>query len=98
MTEDTAKRLFTVKEACTYLSVSHSTLYRMIERKEITPLDIGGRTLFDRKDLDEMIEKAKTPGRQLFKEKGRKGRVPKQETLSAGHKKSTRPPRSDRQK
>jgi excisionase family DNA binding protein len=77
MTEDTAKRLFTVKEACTYLSVSHSTLYRMIERKEIRPLDIGGRTLFDRKDLDDLIEKAKTQGQQSVKEKGRKGRVTK---------------------
>jgi excisionase family DNA binding protein len=59
MTEE--KRLFTVNEACVYLSVSRMSLYRMIQHKEIAPVSIGGRTLFDRKDLDELIEKAKGP-------------------------------------
>jgi len=31
----------------------------MMERKEITPVKIGNRTLFDKKDLDEFIEKSK---------------------------------------
>jgi excisionase family DNA binding protein len=53
------KRLFTVSAACTYLSISRMSLYRMMERKEIAPIKIGNRTLFDRKDLDEFIEKAK---------------------------------------
>jgi len=53
------KRLFTVNEACTYLSISRMSLYRMMERKEIAPVKIGNRTLFDRKDLDELIERAK---------------------------------------
>jgi hypothetical protein len=39
----------------------------MIERKEIAPVIIGGRTLFDRKDLDELIEKAKTAGENSVK-------------------------------
>jgi hypothetical protein len=64
----------------------------MIERNEITPVNIGGRTLFDRKDLDEMIEKAKA--QQPIKEKGR---APKDEPL-AGHKKSAKSIRSTRQK
>ena len=53
------KRLFTVKEACTYLGISRMSLYRMMERKEISPVKIGNRTLFDKRDLDEFIEKAK---------------------------------------
>ncbi|OQB72535.1 MAG: Helix-turn-helix domain protein [Deltaproteobacteria bacterium ADurb.Bin135] len=53
------KRLFTVNEACTYLSISRMSLYRMMERKEIAPVKIGNRTLFDKRDLDEFIEKAK---------------------------------------
>jgi len=53
------KRLFTVHEACTYLSISRMSLYRMMERKEISPVKIGNRTLFDKRDLDEFIEKAK---------------------------------------
>jgi hypothetical protein len=31
----------------------------MMERKEIAPVKIGNRTLFDKRDLDEFIEKAK---------------------------------------
>ena len=56
---DEVKRLFTVKDACTYLSISRMSLYRMMERKEIAPIKIGNRTLFDRKDLDDFIERAK---------------------------------------
>jgi hypothetical protein len=38
----------------------------MIERKkEIIPISIGGRRLFDRKDLDGPIERAKHAGPQL---------------------------------
>jgi hypothetical protein len=46
----------------------------MIERKEIIPVNIGGRTLFDRKDLDELIKKAKTPGARPTPKRGRKPR------------------------
>ena len=53
------KRLFTVNEACTYLSISRMSLYRMMGRKEIATVKIGNRTLFDKRDLDEFIEKAK---------------------------------------
>lgn len=44
----------------------------MIARKEITPVNIGGRTLFDRKDLDDLIERAKTPGVPPVRKRGRK--------------------------
>ena len=51
------------------------SLYRMIERKEIVPVKIGGRTLIDRKDLDDLIEKSKArPGGRLVKKRGRKPR------------------------
>jgi excisionase family DNA binding protein len=52
-------RLLTVKETCTYLRISPPTLYRMIERGEMTPVKIGKRTLFDKKDLDGLIDGAK---------------------------------------
>jgi excisionase family DNA binding protein len=71
MAEEIGPRLLTVKQACTYLNISHTTLYRMIERREIVPVIIGGRTLFDRKDLDELIEKAKTPGARPPSKRGR---------------------------
>ena len=91
------RRLLSVKEACYYLHLSRATLYHMIKRKEIAPVSIGGRTLFDRKDLDEMIEKAKAQGPQPVKERGRKGRAPKDEPL-AGQKKSAKSTRSKHQK
>jgi excisionase family DNA binding protein len=56
-----ASRLLTVKETCTYLRISPPTLYRMIDRRELVPVKIGKRTLFDRKDLDKYIDAAKGP-------------------------------------
>jgi excisionase family DNA binding protein len=67
------RRLFSVNEACHYLHLSRATLYHLIERKEIVPVNIGGRTLFDRKDLDELIERSKAlPQGDPMKKKGRK--------------------------
>jgi len=77
MTEEIGPRLLTVKQACTYLNISHTTLYRMIERKEIVPVVIGGRTLFDRKDLDDLVEKAKSPGQRPPSKRGRKPKASK---------------------
>ena len=54
-------RLLTVKETCGYLRISPPTLYRMIERRELVPVKIGKRTLFDRQDLDKYIDAAKGP-------------------------------------
>lgn len=56
---DEASRLLTVKETCKYLRISAPTLYRMIERGEMVPVKIGKRTLFDKKDLDGLIDGAK---------------------------------------
>jgi hypothetical protein len=44
----------------------------MIERKEITPVSIGGRTLFDLNDLHDLIEKSKKPIEETGKRRGRK--------------------------
>jgi excisionase family DNA binding protein len=60
MIDDINKRLLTVKAACNYLSISRTTLYRMIEQKEVPVVNIGGRTLFDKNDLDALIEESKS--------------------------------------
>lgn len=72
-------RLLTVKETCKYLRISPPTLYRMIERGEMVPVKIGKRTLFDKKDLDGLIDGAKgaplkkpQPPRRPRKEPGTK--------------------------
>ncbi len=54
-------RLLTVRETCSYLRISPPTLYRMLERRELTPVKIGKRTLFDKSDLDKYIDAAKAP-------------------------------------
>jgi len=72
MAEEISGRLLTVNEACRYLHLSRTTLYNMIERKEISPVSLGGRTLFDRKDLDDLIEKAKGDRGTAAKKRGRK--------------------------
>jgi excisionase family DNA binding protein len=76
MAEEKERRLLAVNEACYYLHISRSTLYHMIEREELAPVIIGGRTLFDKHDLDEFIEKAKAGTRPASK-RGRKPKAPK---------------------
>jgi excisionase family DNA binding protein len=70
-------RLLTVKETCNYLRISPPTLYRMIERRELVPVKIGKRTLFDRKDLDKYIDAAKGPLDRKAPKKPRKKRKSK---------------------
>lgn len=72
-----ASRLLTVKETCSYLRISPPTLYRMIERRELVPVKIGKRTLFDKKDLDNYIDAAKGPLDRKVTKKPRKKRKSK---------------------
>ena len=91
MAEEMERRLLSVKEACFYLHLSRTTLYHMIERKEILPVVIGGRTLFDKNDLDELIENVKAVGGGLVRKRGRQRSLEKE-------KKSFRKPRGNRKK
>jgi excisionase family DNA binding protein len=69
------KRGFTVKEACIYLGISRTTLYRLVDQGSITHVNIGGRIVFDRKDLDDLIEKSKAKPEQSTR--GRRKKPPK---------------------
>jgi excisionase family DNA binding protein len=53
------KALLTVKEACEYLNISRAMLYKLIKEGKIKPIKLGKSTRFDKKDLDDFIEKAK---------------------------------------
>ncbi len=59
MAEELTRRLLSVTEACHYLHLSRGTLYHMIRQKDIMPVRLGHRTLFDVVDLDELIQRAK---------------------------------------
>jgi excisionase family DNA binding protein len=72
MMEKAPKRLLTVNEACSYLAISRMSLYRLIRRGEIRPVDLAGRTLIDMEDLDQLIEKSKGLEAGAVRKKGRK--------------------------
>jgi excisionase family DNA binding protein len=52
-------RLLNVEGSARYLGVRKSTIYSWAARKKIPSVKIGRRLLFDRKDLDGLIEKNK---------------------------------------
>ncbi|MCH7804336.1 MAG: helix-turn-helix domain-containing protein [Acidobacteria bacterium] len=53
------KRLISVAEAAKYLGVQKSTIYSWAWRRKIPSVKMGRRLLFDREDLDRMIEAGK---------------------------------------
>jgi len=53
------KRLISVEEAAKYLGVQKSTIYSWAWRRKIPSVKMGRRLLFDREDLDRMIEAGK---------------------------------------
>ena len=55
----TVKRLISVEETAKYLGVQMSTIYSWAWRRKIPSVKIGRRLLFDREDLDRMIESGK---------------------------------------
>ena len=48
--------MLTFTQARKYLGVSTSTLYRMMQRKEVTGYYIAHRWKFQQRDLDELIQ------------------------------------------
>jgi len=52
-------RLLSVEEAATYLGVQKSTIYSWAWRRKIPSVKMGRRLLFDREDLDRIIEERK---------------------------------------
>jgi len=52
-------RLLSVEEAAMYLGVRKSTIYSWAWRRKIPSVKMGRRLLFDRQDLDRIIEERK---------------------------------------
>ncbi len=52
-------RLLSVEDAATYLGVQKSTIYSWAWRRKIPSVKMGRRLLFDREDLDRIIEERK---------------------------------------
>jgi excisionase family DNA binding protein len=54
--QDVEKAVFTVDEACTYLSISRPKLDRLIYGGEILSLKVGRRRLLRRSDCDAYLK------------------------------------------
>ena len=52
-------RLLSVEQAATYLGVQKSTIYSWAWRRKIPSVKMGRRLLFDREDLDRIIQERK---------------------------------------
>ena len=70
------QRLLTIEETANFLRISKATLHRLMAEGQFTPVRIGGRTLFDRKDLDMFIEKSKEAKERTGRKRGRKPKRP----------------------
>lgn len=55
MTESTGQGLLNIREAARYLGISHHTLYKLLERREVPAAKIGGSWRFNRTTLDEFV-------------------------------------------
>lgn len=53
------RRALNLEDAAGYLSVSPSTLRRLVEKGAIVPSRLSKRLLFDVRDLDELLEQGK---------------------------------------
>ena len=55
MTESTNQGLLNIREAARYLGISHHTLYKLLERREVPAAKIGGSWRFNKGALDDFV-------------------------------------------
>lgn len=53
--DSTTDNLISPKELAKYLKISQATIYRLIERRKITFLKIGGSLRFSKSDIEEYL-------------------------------------------
>ena len=61
------KRLLTVKDASSYLSLGRTTIYKLMKSGELESFTIDSKRLFDVEDLDEFIDRLKKVHHRNFK-------------------------------
>ena len=52
-----AEKLLNIREAAEYLNISHHTLYKLLEKKEVPAAKIGGSWRFSPEVLDAWVRK-----------------------------------------
>jgi excisionase family DNA binding protein len=58
--QEVRRRLLDMEQTCEHLSCSEDTVYRLVQEKRLTPVRIDRRMRFDIRELDKLIEEAKT--------------------------------------
>ena len=66
------KIYLTVKEACELIRISRVTLHRMINKGMVPSYKIGGKRLFNRRELIEWV-KSQREGKRDFRSVSKKG-------------------------
>jgi excisionase family DNA binding protein len=61
---DGLEPLLSVKELAVYLGISESSIYRLLRAGDLAGVKVGGRTLFERREVREFIEasRRRVPG------------------------------------
>lgn len=66
------KIYLTVKEACELIRISRVTLHRMISKEMVPSYKIGGKRLFNRRELIQWV-KSQREGKKDFRGSSKKG-------------------------
>lgn len=56
----TMDKLYTIKETLDILRISRTTLYRLIDKGELTPVKISKKVLFTEEEINKFIENIKS--------------------------------------
>jgi excisionase family DNA binding protein len=89
---DSVDKLLTVSDLMDSLRISRPTLYRLLKSRQLIPVRIGKRTLFDPADIRAFIEASKS-GMPITKKPQRKKTATKA-SKTAKQPKTTRMPRT----
>lgn len=55
--KDFELEMYTITQACTMLSISRATIYRLMQSKDLNYIEIGGKRRIRRTDLIQCIER-----------------------------------------
>jgi excisionase family DNA binding protein len=58
--QDTRRRLLKMEQACEYLGASEDTIQRLVAAKKLRPVRVDRHVRFDIRELDKLIEEAKS--------------------------------------
>lgn len=61
------KRFLSVKELAEYLGIKHPTIYSWVSMKRIPYVKMGGRVMFDLRDIEKWIQERKVEVHKIWR-------------------------------